>query len=827
MLYNIFVRKIIIILAVLILIFVSFAAYLNTVYLPRKARLLIATAIGDNLGRRVELGSIKLNLLKGLIIKNLNIYDEDGKGLFLSTERVSLGWLFLPLFKKGEFVIPFVNIESPHISIKRTKEGVFNLPNIKKERTGKKTAIKPVVYRIKIENGKIDFKDEFINPEYTESAGFNAECALSLPQNIKFSFALLLDDGASFDSKGSYGLSTGEITSEFDINNLDPKNLLTRYYMNPPFDLTGCLIKQLKGRARFYENSTLDVDFSSQLDSLKIKKNNIVFQADGGLSARIIYDLQNRAVDYSGKADVKNAQIEGIPYLGGAKDVSATVAFSKDSVNTKDLKARLFGSPFDIEAELSNFKDPYLKARVYSGDLTVSTLYDSLLKDRFNNFDIALEGRGSLGLDVEMFFSDAKNFKMEGEAVLADSKLILNQRGKEITGIAAKLNFDKENVIWHDLSFMLDGESYASSGKLSGFTAPRADFNLKSPEAALDAAVRLENKNLIITKLKGRLLHSGFDIKGDVYFQEKNYSFNLASLISLELADLKTISGKYLPRYRGILEKISPEGECAINAMASGNLRDIRGLDLSVDLNAEAISLGAGMQRFALNNIKSRLRQKDRRIPVAEIFADSYEGKINIKGGFNLEYDNPLFSFNLLLSNINLARLKKDTSFKDKALSGLMSADVSVSGNTRGTDTLAGEGGILIKDGNLWEFAPFKKLAQFLFIPSFEKIVFNEAEADLIIENGYIFSDYIIMKSPQVTISGQGKMDFKGNLDYVIRSDFNEEFLRHSADFMQVLSSFLDKARQFVSLKLTGTIRDPKLSPAVLDPLRQLRKIFK
>lgn len=70
-------KKIIIILAILILIISLGIIYLNNVILPTKIKSLIVKGLEDATNKEVTLQSLQFSIFKGLVLRNLVIYDSE------------------------------------------------------------------------------------------------------------------------------------------------------------------------------------------------------------------------------------------------------------------------------------------------------------------------------------------------------------------------------------------------------------------------------------------------------------------------------------------------------------------------------------------------------------------------------------------------------------------------------------------------------------------------------------------------------------------------------------------------------------------------------
>lgn len=89
-----FKRIFIIILSILFFLS-ALTFYLNRVTFPRLVKKIAIQRIEDALKRKVEIGSIHFNWVRGIIIDKIKVYEKDPSGaVFAQAQQVSFGILF-------------------------------------------------------------------------------------------------------------------------------------------------------------------------------------------------------------------------------------------------------------------------------------------------------------------------------------------------------------------------------------------------------------------------------------------------------------------------------------------------------------------------------------------------------------------------------------------------------------------------------------------------------------------------------------------------------------------------------------------------------------
>jgi len=105
--------------------------YLNRVLFPQLIKKIAVERAQEQLKRKVEIGSIHFNWVKGFIIDGIKIYDKDSTdSVFAQAEEVSFGIVIFPGWKHYRVTIPFINVRSPSIHLVRTGSDTWNFTDL-------------------------------------------------------------------------------------------------------------------------------------------------------------------------------------------------------------------------------------------------------------------------------------------------------------------------------------------------------------------------------------------------------------------------------------------------------------------------------------------------------------------------------------------------------------------------------------------------------------------------------------------------------------------------------------------------------------------------
>jgi len=120
-------KKILIIILAIVVLISAGIVYLNDVVLPLKVKALLVRGLAEQTQKKVSLESLHFNIFKGMVFKNLVIYDD--KDILISLKEGSCIFLMVPLFKKT-LVIPVLSLRSPQIFLQRRKDNTYNLADL-------------------------------------------------------------------------------------------------------------------------------------------------------------------------------------------------------------------------------------------------------------------------------------------------------------------------------------------------------------------------------------------------------------------------------------------------------------------------------------------------------------------------------------------------------------------------------------------------------------------------------------------------------------------------------------------------------------------------
>jgi len=624
-------KNIILILIVLIIIFSFALIYLNKVVLPARLKLFIIQRLQDQTNKKVNLESLQLNIFKGLVLRNLEIYDD--KQTFLKLKEADCGFLIFPFFKK-RIVIPFVKLRNLTLFLERKDDKALNITQLLVSSQDTKTKTKEnkfniFIYKISIVDSRIEFKDKSTIPEFTKIIdNLNLTLRLSVPSDIKFNLRADMLGGSEktkLAASGIYKVIEKEIQAKVSCNNLLPKDFSVYYP---------------------YSRISVGDGYIDVFTNLVIKEGKIKF---------------------SGTADIKKLDILGIEIAQMIDDIQGRVNFDNEGIMANKLTAYILQIPVEASLKISGFKEPVLEAAITAQKIGLNNL-NNIIKDKFR-FVIPgeLSGEAGLSLKIESNLSLAGPLAISGYLDIFQARLNLENLNSPLENISGRVIFSPDLVKWPDLSFRYGTTDYKMQGSLIDFQAPQVAVALSSKEFYLDCEFGIKDKILRFTKFNGRYRNSDFSLNGKMDITDSfSWPSDLNAKGKIDLQDLNGIFAKF----KDNLDKLRPSGIVNADIKLAGDIKDIKSCAIQADLTSSSLSIyGLKAEGFSAQYL-----QKNNLADIPLLHLVLYDGILEGSLSMNLSAEHFPYIIEGALSGVKLEKLKLDTAIKDKDIAGVIEA---------------------------------------------------------------------------------------------------------------------------------------------------------
>lgn len=309
--------------------------------------------IDKNLNGNISIANISVGL-KGLNAKDISIKDDTGEEILNIKEAKASYKIFDFFSKTPSYAIKKIEIDTPFLNVKRTKNGILNLASIiKKTEEEKKKNFKDSNIKFEgeiiVKNGKLNYIDYGIDFK---------PISVSL-DNIKLN--------SKFDGKNGFDLNVKatELAPSKSIWNITGKYSIENPYVNikgnsSNVDLHSWIAMMLpeRGFKVIKGKSTADFVLRASSDELETLPDKLFFNGNCHMS-----DTDIRISEIG--TDIQN--------------INLSASVTKKSFILDKCTGFLFGSPFSITGDIADFSSQSLN---FDGKLS-NINHDRILKNSF------------------------------------------------------------------------------------------------------------------------------------------------------------------------------------------------------------------------------------------------------------------------------------------------------------------------------------------------------------------------------------------------------------------------------------------------------------
>ncbi len=631
-------RKKLTILIIVFILLLSIAAgifYVAKTVLPSVIREKIITGISSLTSSKVTVGDIKINLLKGIVISDLTIFDKENSSLELcSLKEASAVFFILPIIKNQKIIIPELRLKSLQLNLLHKKDNTFNISYLfnKKDAQTKENKKSPsiLILATKLTDANISIVDEttaapvsanLIIPKLTLHTGFKK---LALETNAE-----ITKDKQTIKSnlKAIYTYNPERLLINVSVDKINV-SVAKEYIEKLPFNILTGELNAIKINCAIDDNSMI-ADANMDLSQASVGYNQVELKnASGSINILAKGRKDNlKAMTHEGKLNIASAAFgyDGVVKATGSIEKSnCNYSITPDGLN---LSASVTATGINGQKDAISFKNAGLQTNV---KLTIATNP----KDNSKN-NINYEGSASvkcnevigvpkvnkiqsvdaaLSFKTNSFFLEQFNAKILNTDVTAKGKLVDN-----------KLDVDAEGDFDLEILSELIKKNFASADfDISGTTEAKVHISQdlsKQEAASFTGEAELQNASLVIPKQK---LSFETD-KGTIKFNtaQETLSWRFSSVKYLvnnfgftgNLNNFKTpsISGEISASDINIKAKTTIK-DGAIQSLAAAGTYKNSTFDLNGEINSKQvltisgqINLRLGDLKFILPNAKDNL----------------------------------------------------------------------------------------------------------------------------------------------------------------------------------------------------------------------------
>ncbi|MFA5059210.1 MAG: AsmA-like C-terminal region-containing protein [Candidatus Omnitrophota bacterium] len=598
------------------------------------------------------------------------------------------------------------------------------------------------------------------------------------------------------DIGGRINFETNKITSEalsatiFDTKISMPFTLTD--FSKPNLKLTGSCPLELKKLGAIFP----DIFEREQMD---VAGNSLLtFNFDGELS-QFVNNLKATAI-------LDNASVSAAKLPAPVTGISGKIDYQTNTASWENLTGIVQETKIISSGKLFDLANPQIDC---SGSLDLNLeklklIFPDIFKENI------LDAKGSAAIKFSLqgpamnIFSGQYHFDTSLNNISINSAKL----PAPITAITGKLSGAPNLITWENLKGNFQDRSFILSGNLTDFSKPLIETAIASENIQIATKIQVLRNAFSISWLNGHYFDTKFDLKGDVFLTpDDNPRVDLKGNLDFNLENL----GAAIPAIKETIDPLKLSGLCSIKGAFKGNLKNWRDWQVLIDIASPEVTF----TDYRLSDIAITFVEVDRNINQFDISAVVYGGKLKLQSSADLTAEQIPYKVSVRLDNTDLSKLKADTIWKDKDISGYFSFLASVRGTLDSLNSIHGQGSIALTNGHIWQVNLLQGLGKFLFIPEFDNITFKEVAGDFVVEDGKVLTDNLMLASDPVTLTAQGWIDFAGNLNFDVLSEFSDEVIEQSSSLRKTITAFLTQTGDYLKIKLTGSLKEPKYNVSV------------
>ena len=816
-------KKLIITIFILLILGAGALFYLNEIFLPTTFHDIAIEKLQGALHRPVSIDFFRFSFREGLVAHHIVVFQKDLlPSPFINIKKASIKFYFIPFLKEKKVIIPSLQIAGPIIQIARFEENLWNFSDLiqQEPKNAQQAGLSVWVKKISVMDGTVLLTDKTLPEDFfQEINGIDLVSALSFDKTARFSFKARskhLSEVLTLRASGTADIFSKKVTARAILENCSLTHYLRPYSKLKSVDILGGTLENAKLDIS-WQHGILDVKGKALTKGVALR---IAPNKDFSGNPKINFELrftpaQEQKIFYQGTVEPNGSHLSGLPRIEKLEKIAGEVYFQNDLVKFDQLEA-FIADDFFIRAQgkIKDFTSAQAEVNV-SSDTDIAQVL-SLFPEISEKIRATAEGQASFDLKFAGLVSSPQDAEVSLAAQLDGVQVTAEKIPEPVTNISGLLTYSKDRLFWKNLNFLYQNEHYTSEGTLTGLTAPLLDAKVHSKKLDLQTRIKISENALRVESSSGRIYNSSFSVNGNINLPEnQSPHLDLAGTVDLNLQDIENIK----PDIKEKLDSLQPAGTVSLQGSLNGSLNDWRQWTIELNGRSRQITLDT----YKLGNVDLTYRQRRQFIEQFDLAAGVYGGNFNLTSSADLADDKIPFGAELAVENINLAELKRDTIWTNKNISGTWTANFRGEGLLNDMKALQGKGSVFIKDGHVWEMDLFEGLGKFLFIPEFKDITFHEATGNFNVQNQRVYTDNLTLKSKPVNLLCRGWVDFEGKISFGIFSQFSQETIARSTSLKKMITSFLTRSGDYLTIKLSGTLQKPRyvVIPASIDVFKK------
>lgn len=734
-----------------------------------------------HLSTPVKVGKIDVSIFEdfpqlSIVLNDVYVEDsQDGQYPLLTADRISFQMNPLEVYS-GNYSIKGLRVENSETNLKVNKKGETNYQVVKSGSSSGSGTIGFELKDVALINTVVHYTDINLNQDFDfTSKDLTATIKTNNDLYSIHATGQLTTEKISIDN--SLFLGGKAFTIETDLVYDDARKSLT---ISPS-------TLQLK-KAKFLVSGTYDWKTENLID-ITTKGENTDIQT---LISLFPDNVGQKLEKYDSKGDVYfNAHVKG--QISKTKNPLFTVnfGFNNATVFHPDYQSRIEGASFEgsyATGDLGNQRDATLVLKNIVGKLNHEPFQAQFVMQNLVDPSVIMNFKGKVDAPSLLSFYPIEELKEVKGAMVIDlafeGKLSLLKTKSTAQKVSTQGTVDLQHIS------LLYGKE-------------------KIPMEDLNGNLQFNNNDLALSNVSGKLGNSDFLLNG--FFK------NIITFILFENQPIG-IEADLQSKF------IDLDQMFAITfGTGSDNTEQEYAFSISknVSLNFNCDIKALRYKRFHSSNLKGDLLVKNEMAVSRKFSLQSMGGSLQLSGIVDAKNKKAID----IVTTARFDGIHVDSAFyvfenfqqsfiEDRHLKGQASADVSLELTVNEhlkmfPETLIADIGATIKNGELNNFEPMKKLNRYLDDEGLSKLRFSDLKNDIHIENKTVYIPQMEIKSNVTNLTISGTHTFDQHIDYRVVTPLRRKRPNDPEAQLAVEEDGQGGAKLF--LKITGTTDDYKI----------------
>ncbi len=572
-----------------------------------------------------------------------------------------------------------------------------------------------------------------------------------------------------------------------------------------------------------YSKDSFAIKTSSNLAGLNLTGEKFSAKSDIDVNAQASLNPNDKTtLKYNGDALLKDAVVRGMPTFDVVEKINGKLFFNETKLWADSIKGTSRSLDFTLAGTLKDYTNPFLAltAKTTVNLAKLSEFLTAEQKEKLKDYEIG--GVSQMTLSISGLLKGKTPLDYTLISFLSNCNVSAKFLPKPITSINGTLISKANSATLKDFSGIYDDKKYALNGDITNFKTPQFNLALLSEDLNLKTNFVLQEALATLSKFEGKYKNIKFNLFGAVS-DFKDPLLNVYGSIALDINELKN----YLPQKNvELLTKNEVSGELSAKFYFAGKWKDQKTWAMELKVGSPQLQV----KKLKFDDCYLEYKFKDNFVSMPTIAARPYGGNLVANVAIDYAQKNPQYAIELDIKDVDISKWKNDTELKKYDLRGLFYANAEFGGFGNNIETLRGKGRFAIVNGKLWELPVFAGLANILFIPGVDKIVFREARGSFTVGNKAIYTSDTEIHATEMNLVYDGSVDFDGNLDFSVTAAFAKNLLATPTGLGPLRDLLLDQAGNYIGdIKLKGTLKEPKyaIKPFPIDKIFQKKLLDK